>query len=339
MQKYRFLLVLLLVLTISGCNYRNNIGIANDKREIVLSTWLTYWDMDSGVEELSKFGNKMKKVSYFAAYFDTNEKLFIPEELKNQIKSEKEKKVPYEKYLTIVNDLKTEGEGVSLKDIDLLRRLFSDEEKMQEHITEIINLSTTLGYQGIEIDYEQLWKEPDLVEPFTVFINKLYVQALKNNLKLRVVLEPSAKFSCESFAKGPEYVIMLYNLYGLHSGPGPKADKKFIENTLRKVDKLPGDKTIAFSSGGCIWSKNGYRRFISEAEAVRLAQKYKVQVERDVSSEVLTFKYQDDAAVEYTVWYADYKTIRQWMKISQAQGYNNFSIWRLGGNLDINKLL
>ena len=94
LQKYRFLLVLLLVLTISGCNYRNNIGIANDKREIVLSTWLTYWDMDSGVEELSKFGNKMKKVSYFAAYFDTNEKLFIPEELKNQIKSEKEKKVP-----------------------------------------------------------------------------------------------------------------------------------------------------------------------------------------------------------------------------------------------------
>ena len=33
------------------------------------------------------------------------------------------------------------------------------------------------------------------------------------------------------YSVGPEYMVMLYNLYGLHSGPGPKADGPFIEKT------------------------------------------------------------------------------------------------------------
>jgi len=87
------------------------------------------------------------------------------------------------------------------------------------------------------------------------FINKLYRRAQGCGLKLRVVLEPRALVSTTDFPPGSEYVIMLYNLYGLHSGPGPKANKDFIETTLERMNLLPADKTVAFATGGCMWGR------------------------------------------------------------------------------------
>ena len=51
------------------------------------------------------------------------------------------------------------------------------------HIDEIVNMTKKLGYQGIELDYEQIWKDADLGDNFTRFVNRLFVQALKNNLQ------------------------------------------------------------------------------------------------------------------------------------------------------------
>ena len=55
-------------------------------------------------------------------------------------------------------------------------------------------------------------------------------------LKLRVPLAPGTSFSTTHFIAGPEYVVMLYNLYGTHTLlPGPKADRAFVQKILANM--------------------------------------------------------------------------------------------------------
>ncbi|GMB00502.1 glycosyl hydrolase family 18 protein [Pelosinus sp. IPA-1] len=326
-------------LILMGCNYSSKSAVnAVASEQIKRSAWLAYWDLDAGEKDLQKMGDKLNKLSYFGAYFDKNDCLFIPKELSDKRMELKKKKEKYETYLTFVNDKQNLDGSVVVKDIEVLRRLFSDETSMEKHIDEIITLTLQGGYDGIEIDYEKIWKDEKVGQSFLKFTDKLYETALKNNLKLRLVLEPSAPFSSSEFSKGPEYVVMLYNLYGLHSAPGPKANKEFIQKMLKRMETLPGEKTVAFSTGGCLWGDNGEKRFLTEVEAKTLAVTYGVETRRDEESQCVVFDYKD-MGVTYQVWYADVKTLNYWIAISKEQGVNSISLWRFGGNVDINKIL
>lgn len=321
-----------------GCNY-NTQSVANavTKEPGKRAAWLAYWDLDTGEKDLEKMGEKLSKLSYFGAYFDKNDCAFIPKELRDKKSELKKTKVKYKTYLTFVNDKENFDGTVMMKDIEVLRRLFSDDASMEKHIDEIIALTLQDGYDGIEIDYEKIWKDETIGHSFLRFADKLYIKALENNLELRIVLEPSTTFSSTDFSRGPEYVVMFYNLYGLHSTPGPKANKEFIKKTVTRMKILPGEKSVAFSTGGCLWGDKGEKRFLTEVEARTLAVTYGIESKRDEESQCLAFDYQD-MGVTYQVWYADVKTLNYWIGIAKEQGENNISLWRLGGNVDINKI-
>jgi spore germination protein YaaH len=208
---------------------------------------------------------------------------------------------------------------------------------MMNHIDDIIAHTLQGGYDGIEIDYERIWKDEKIGQSFLKFADKLYGKALKNNLKLRLVLEPSTPLSSIEFAKGPEYVVMLYNLYGLHSAPGPKANKEFIQKTVTRMTALPSGKSVALSTGGCVWGDNGEKRFLTETEAKTLVATYGLATKRDEESQCVVFTYKEKD-VSYQVWYADVQTLNYWIAIAKEHGVNNVSLWRFGGNVGINQI-
>jgi spore germination protein len=322
-----------------GCNYSNQFAVHADAKEPTrVSAWLPYWDLDPGEKDLLRLGTKLNKLSYFGAYFDKNDRLFIPKELSDKKTELKKKKGQYETYLTFINDRQNPDESVLLKDIEILRRVFADDASMAKHIDEIIALTVQGGYDGLEIDYERIWKDEQVGQSFVRFIAKLYAKTQKSNLKLRVVLEPSTPFASVGFAPGPQYVVMIYNLYGLHSAPGPKANKDFIRKTLTRMAALPGEKSIAFATGGCLWGDNGEKSFLTEVEAKTLAMVYGLEPKRDEESQCLVLEYRDIMGVAYKVWYADVTTLNYWIAVAKEQGQNNIVLWRLGGNVDINKL-
>lgn len=320
---------------LTGCINNDSFAV-NAKEAKKRSAWLTYWELEAGERELEKMGKKLAEISYFGAYFDKNDGLLLPKELAGKRDELKTKKVRYETYLTIINDKQNPDGSVTLKDIDVLRRVFADDKAMEKHINEIIALTLQGGYDGIEIDYEKLWADEKVARSFITFTEKLFEKALCNNLKLRIVLEPSAPFSTAGFFKGPEYVVMFYNLYGLHSTPGPKANKAFIQKMITRMQALPGEKSIALATGGCVWGDNGEKRFITEMEAKALATVHGAGVRRDEESRCVVFEYQDKG-IAYQVWYADLKTINFWISVAKERGMNNISLWRLGGNVDITK--
>lgn len=332
------ILVVFVFVILCGCNNSQSAGKDDAKVSTNRAAWLAYWDLESGAKDLKRM-RKLDKLSYFGAYFDKNDHVFIPKELsakKNEIQRRKEK---YETYLSVVNDKLNPDGSVVLKDIKVLRRLFADESSMDKHIDEIIELAAQGSYDGIEIDYERIWKEADIGQAFLRFVEKLYEQARKNNLKLRIVLEPGTPFSTIRFSKGPEYVVMFYNLYGLHSDPGPKANKNFINKTLTGMQALPGEKSAAFSTGGCVWGDNGEKRLITEVEAKTIVATYDLKPIREAESQCLVFEYDEmRTGITYQVWYADVNTINSWIAMAKKRGIDNISLWRLGGNVAINKI-
>jgi hypothetical protein len=263
-----------------------------------LHTWVVDWDKSS-YQEYSQ--RKYNSVSNFAVSFNEDLSMNIPKQFKGK-----------NVYLSFVNDLSN-----SPKDQDLLAKLLHDDVTINNLIDDMINVSK--DYKGIEVDFEGFWKNPALTKQYMIFTYRLYHQCLKHNLKLRIVLEPS--FTVQDYIKGPEYVVMCYNLYGKHSTPGPKADYDFLDRLVMKSKILP-KVSFAIANGGCVWSVSGGTKYLTYNEIQKLNPK---DVFRD-KSDVLVGRVNDGV-----VYYADNTTMKKWKQYLNDKGYD-VAIWRLGGN-------
>ena len=299
------------------------------------SAWLAYWDVEAGKKDLHEYESALQKLVYFAAYFNKEDHLFMPQELVAARNALEKKR--YDAYLSFVNDVQLADGASAFKDLEVLRRVLRDDKARAQHADEVIGLAVKGRFQGVEIDYERVWKDEEVAALFVKFVEVLQEKAMEKKLKLRVVLEPSAPFGTAKLVAGPEYVVMMYNLYGLHSGSGPKANGEFIRKVLKKMERLPGDSSVAIATGGCLWSDKGERRFVSQEEAELLARIYGVTPSRDTDSGCLVFSFGVNGG-KTEVWYADVETLNQWQQTAKECGYNNISVWRLGGNRELGQL-
>ena len=321
-----------------GCGAQEPL-VSGSHPPVTLSSWVVSWDEANGWKEYQKYKNDWDSVAYFAATFDENGKLQFPEGLK------KKPKTKGSFYLTFVNDVHpTKGKPIE-KDTAVLQKVLATEESRRAHVKEIWQLADEAGADGIEIDYERISKanDPELLKKFANFTQMLFLESISHHKKVRIILEPSMPIDLP-YSSGPEYVVMAYNLYGLHSGPGPKADGSFIQKTIQKMQALPGKKALAFSNGGCVWEDAGFfglqkgkAKFITEETAVQLAKAHQQQPVRDEASGALHFSYKEKDH-NYEVWYADKETLEAWMTLAAKEGISSIYIWRLGGNVSLKQL-
>lgn len=296
-------------------------------------TWNVYWDQDSSQSELLTLGNRVTSLSHFAAYFDSNNNLFIPDKLTsfydNILTNESQSDV--EHYLTFVNDKINSDGSSSLKDTALLKDLLSEETNRKQHIEDIIKYTQEGQFAGIEIDYEAIKDDLELWNSFVLFLHDLYIVAQDNNLKVRVLLEPSAPLEELDLPTGPEYVMMCYNLFGIGTGPGPKANKEFIIEMVQKMKTIQSPTTFALATGGFDWQDDSVLA-LTEVQAEELRILYDEDAYRDENSQYLVFNYTDESGKDHEVWYADSVTLDYLMNVASFEGAESFALWRLGGN-------
>lgn len=312
-----------------------------DIKNLENSAWIVYWDIENIKEEIDDLKDSLNSIYYFAAYFDSDDNLYLPNEITIAFddinKSFKDKE--FKSYLTFVNDIKYEDGKSSLKDTELLYRLLDTEEARKNHINSIIKLAKDNGYNGIEIDYENIRKDMTLWEYFIMFCDSLYHRATEENLDLRVTLEASTPFDKLKFPEGPTYSVMCYNLYGSHSGPGPKANADFLNNTVKKMSYLPGKKEFALASGGFDWTGDKKATAITEKKAIELKDKYNANINRDLESKAVYFEYVDSNGVSHSVYYADSETLSYWISIINENHKYGIALWRLGENLTLGEVI
>ncbi|MDD6810752.1 MAG: glycosyl hydrolase family 18 protein [Lachnospiraceae bacterium] len=305
---------------------------AAEPEKVSYTVWNAYWNLDGVEAQVEEMAENIQNISYFAAYFDKDDKVFIPEETKAFY--EKTGAVYKERgwncYLTIVNDQILENGTSSLKSTELLYRLLSDETVYQAHAEEILTLALEYGYDGLEIDYENIRKDDTLWGYFMPFIRYLYKRCNEEGLMLRVIIETQIEPEKIEWVEGPTYVVMCYNLYGGHSGPGPKADRTFLEDIMEKMSCVPGKMDYALANGGFDWSDDGSVKGITTAKAEKLLEESGAVAERDDISAARYFTYEDENGIGHEVWYADEETMQAWMFWLQSGENYAFSIWRLG---------
>jgi len=327
-------------LTSSGNNTSSTQSQSTDYK-VDYSVWITYWDVEDIEDEIGDVIDKIDNICYFAAYFDKDKRPFIPKQTLESLERVRaiNSSPDHNSYLTFVNDLVLEDDTSSLKDVELLYALFQDDKMIDDHIQDILDMTINGGFKGIEIDYEGIRNDMELWELFTGFVNRLYQLAKEKDILVRVVLEPSAPLDKVDFPNGPEYVIMCYNLHGHGSGPGPKANKGFIEDLIRKSQTLSGKVGFALATGGFDFQSKGGVKALTEREAVELLSIHKKEPIREKESQALFFEYMDHDGEMHQVWYADSETLSYWISIIGDAGVYDISLWRLGGNLTLKDLL
>ncbi|MFK4169162.1 glycosyl hydrolase family 18 protein [Paenibacillus lautus] len=299
--------------------------------QVKLSAWITDWQWETGITDWKQLGGALEEIKLFAAYFNHKDELYLTPDFREALpaflEASKEGE-PARGVLTIVNDRFQADGTAKQKDPDLISRLVATPESRSQHIRQILDMASMHGFDGVELDYEKVRKEDGA--NLSALYEELDERLRAEGLSLRIVLEPGVSLSSLKLPEGPDYVLMAYNLYGGHSGPGPKADYAMIKELGSKLRQLPGDHAIALSVGGFDWAENGKVVSLTEKRAVELAHASPDEPKRDPDSGALYFGYTDDQGFGHTVWYADGTTLAGWMNAAGEAGISKIAIWRLG---------
>lgn len=338
----KLLLILFFLLGLTSCqavtgfglselfNVKNSVNILDDN--IDKSAWIAYWDFENGLLEIEKDKDLYNNIIVFSAILDAETtRVHAPLELENIFK-ELESKLNEDKklYLSFTNDIIYNDDSTKQKDTEILKIIFSDEEKISNHIEDIISVAKTYGVDGVEIDYEAIKNNKELWDGYNIFLVRLNERLKEETLDLRVVVEPYA-IETNIFPEGLNYVVMCYNLHGVHSGPGPKADNSFLKNVYKLNKKLNGNVSMAYSVGGFSWDSKGNVKALTYSSAMEIAKTKEVtdgKIIRDINSKALNFQYVEDSET-YQVWFADEVTLEHWISLGIINGYKAYSIWRL----------
>lgn len=291
--------------------------------------WYVYWDAGA-VGEISRMAQLPGKACAFSCLFDDTASVYRPDGLEALCGAVKA--LPGEHFLSVTNDVLHDDGTVTQKDPAILELLWDG--GMEPAAEALLAEAREMGFDGLEVDFENI-KEQSLWQRYSQFLSLLWQKAREAGLQLRVVL-PCSMPPDTALPEGPDYSVMCYNLYGTHSGPGPKADIRFLRETAQKFREIP-KMSYALASGGFLWNSAGrVERSVTEQEAVSICREFGAEVTRDQDSLAMTAVYRDGEET-YTIWYADGVTLSAWQEaIRSAVGEDAmFDLWRAGGNLPI----
>lgn len=302
--------------------------------EFTYSTWVAYWDYANAFQEIDACGDKLKDIAAFEAlYTGADYQIWFPEETKDMIAQLKQTYQGKKRiFLSFVNDFRNEDGSYSQKDVKLLEGLVGTEEARKKAVAAMVEAAASYGVDGIELDYENLKKAEHLKEGYAEFVKLLYNETQARGLALRVDIENDF-IQRVDLPQGPQYVLMCYNLYGYGTGPGPKADRDFLQLCAKDYKELDS-VTMAFSTGGFDWKDGEVDKALTEEEARLLYQQKcgeSQNMSRDEDSRCAVFSYEEDGA-SHEVWFADDVTLNYWKEVVAEYGYYDIAIWRMNGN-------
>lgn len=212
----------------------------------------------------------------------------------------------------------------------------------QNLINNIVNVVTTKGYAGVNIDFEgNRAEDRDL---YTGFLRELR-DRLKPSARHLSIAVPAKTNDAIPWLKGYDYggigsvvdlvFIMAYDWHHGASEPGPVAPINEVRQTIQfALEKIPKNKIlIGLPFYGYNWTlpyKAGtVYRGISNQDAVHLAMKYQVPIQYSVENQSPYFHYVDEQGIRHEIWFDDARSISRKMQLVRQYQLEGVGAWQL----------
>ncbi|MEA2235945.1 MAG: peptidoglycan-N-acetylglucosamine deacetylase [Thermoanaerobaculia bacterium] len=214
----------------------------------------------------------------------------------------------------------------------------NDPALQQKTIFELRRWCTTLQFQGINVDFENLdAADYRLLIPFLQRMKTAFAQ---KGLLVSVDLEAKAPLDWRAVSSICDFVIvMAYDEHSENSAPGPIASISWYRDVVqRAVQSIPRQKLVVGIANysydwmeGREWAEPlTYQGALVAAHDYRQEEKPEDIVDFDPEYLNPTFRYKDDDGKEHEVWMLDAVTAaNQWL-IAQNYGVRGMAVWVLG---------
>jgi len=226
-------------------------------------------------------------------------------------------------------------------DGQLVRDVISDPTKRAAHISHIVSLVDSQGYDGIDIDYESLLATDRAA--YTLFITEL-AGALHARGKLLAVSVhpktsepgtwdgPQAQDWAAIGAVADEVRIMVYGYSWQSSVPGSISPIAWVNQVLAFArTAIPAEKIIhGVPTYGIDWPQSGAgTEHMWDVLMARLST-FGATLRWDATTETPWFQYVS-AGTMHTVWFENASSTSAKLNATVANGAAGISVWRLGG--------
>jgi spore germination protein len=210
------------------------------------------------------------------------------------------------------------------------------------HIEALVRLVKDEGYDGIDLDWEELTAADR--DKYSLFVEELAaaLHAEKRFLSIAVypkTSEPGRWPSQQAMdyrrlgAAVDEFKIMTYAYSGPWSGPGPQSPYSWLDQVLTFAQsKVPAKKIyMGVPFFGYSW-RGGGARAMTGLEVARLPKAFKRDAERDAASGELILQFTDDFGVAHHAYVPDATAIAKKLAFLRRKhpGIGGIAIWVMG---------
>jgi len=238
-----------------------------------------------------------------------------------------------------LSNLGNEGEGF---DRELAHGLLADPSARQTLITQVKQAAQAGGYQGIDLDFENLY--PADAPAYARFVEEVRSGAAP--LPVLVALAPkTSEAEASAFAQGHDYhllgqaadyvLLMAYDWGNPASPPMAVAPLNQVRRVVQyALEHIPAEKIyLGIPNYGYDWTlpfqEGRAARSLSNEEAVALAADRYAAIRFDQTAQSPWFRYFDPQGLEHEVWFEDPRSVRAKIELALEQNLHGVGYWNL----------
>jgi spore germination protein len=299
--------------------------------------YVPYWDQRRALEVVRQQPDMFDQVSVVWYSLDPSGRIVLTDDTYTHVNPQ------------AVREMQTHGIQViptvtSLRNgrwnADIVQRMLHDPAARRTHIRELVDLAVTKGYDGIDIDYEDLSGEDRTA--YTRFLTELGDELHAEGKLLATAVHPktsNAGYDERNLAQDYQAIgaavdqvrVMTYDYSWDTSPPGPVAPAAWVEKVIAwTVTQIPRRKVVlGIDLMGYDWS-GGRGVTVGHRHAQALADKHAATVHRSDDG-TPWFTYRDSSGDRHEVWFEDARSASAKLELVSEYDLGGIFFWRLGG--------
>jgi spore germination protein len=290
-----------------------------------VAAWIPYWEQSEAMTVVEKNSDIITTISPFWYELTTTGDLTVYPNGEDPSNIEFARNRGMEIIPLIANGFNSQ----------LVSTVLNNPATRQHHITQIVNKVNQMNYDGIEIDYENIFFTDRDV--FVLFLGELKA-ALPANKKLIAAIQAKTSPEGKGSNVGHDYPgigravdivrIMAYD-YSWET-PGPIAPATWVKQVLDyAVTAIPRNKLeVGLPTYGYDWGTQ--RIGVNYEEAIATAQRYQAQIIED--AQIGPHYTYTVSGVNHTVWFTNSRNFSTLLDLVLRYNVRGISIWHPGND-------